>query len=160
MRSMRSALVWKHQRGKGVVLIEAEALVLMDNFRQNTAEKPESGGILLGYRRGPHLHVTAATAPQAADRSSRYLFQRSSSHHQEIAIQQWNASGGTMDYLGEWHTHPQQKPSPSTIDLNEWIKLSGKKNFPLVFVIMGWTGDIWVGFSDDRKIHPCNLIYS
>lgn len=76
----------------GQVLVEAEPLALMDRHWQDSTSKPESGGILLGYRRGAHLHVTMATAPQASDRGWRYLFKRSARHHQEIALHQWNES--------------------------------------------------------------------
>jgi hypothetical protein len=38
----------------GRVLVEAEPLALMDRHWQDSTSKPESGGILLGYRRGAH----------------------------------------------------------------------------------------------------------
>lgn len=156
---MRSAIVWHCQGNPAVrVLVEAEPLTLLDEHWQNQARKPESGGILLGYRRGAHLHVTIATAPQADDQRWRYLFKRSARHHQEIALRQWAASERTIDYLGEWHTHPQHHPSPSATDLNEWCKISGQRQSPMVFVIMGWSGELWVGLSRGQGIDRCEVI--
>jgi len=156
---MRSALVWHCQDSPEIrVLVEAEPLVVMDQYWQNKAGKPESGGILLGYRRGPHLHVTLATAPQSNDRRWRYMFERSARHHQEIALRQWTASDKKIDYLGEWHTHPQHYPSPSGTDFSEWRRICLQRQTPMVFVIMGWGGDLWVGLSKGQEIDQCTML--
>lgn len=150
---MRSALVWHGLRDAPArVLVEAEPLALVDRYWQDGADKPESGGILLGYRRGEHLHVTMATTPQAADRGWRFLFKRSARHHQEIALRQWNASDKTMDYLGEWHTHPQSCPFPSSTDFSEWRKICSQRKVPMAFVIVGWSGELWLGLSRGLEI--------
>lgn len=153
---MRSALIWHNPHATiGRVLIEAEPLTLIDSYRQDSPDKPESGGILLGYRRGEHLHVTMATAPQHSDRGWRNLFKRSARYHQEIALCQWSASEKTMDYLGEWHTHPQYLPSPSATDLSEWRKICDLRQVPMVFLIMGWSGELWMGLSKRLEIKQC-----
>ena len=153
---MRSAIVW-HCSGNPAarILIEAEPLALMDKHWQDQVEKRESGGILLGYRRGVNLHVTTATPPQSDDRRWRFLFKRSARYHQEIALRQWTDSKRTIDYLGEWHTHPQEHPRPSMTDLSEWSKISAQRQTPMVFVIMGWNGESWVGLSKGREIDEC-----
>ncbi|WP_253219630.1 Mov34/MPN/PAD-1 family protein [Pseudomonas sp. B21128] len=33
-------------------------------------------------------------------------------------------TNGLVRYFGEWHTHPQEVPSPSHIDLDEWETLA------------------------------------
>lgn len=156
---MRSAIVWQNPHiTQGRILVEAEPLELMDRHWQDKIGKPESGGILLGYRRGAHLHVTMATKPQAADRGWRYLFKRSARYHQEIAFHQWNASERTMDYLGEWHTHPQHHPSPSATDISEWRKICSQRQAPMIFLIIGWSGELWLGLSREMGIKQCMAI--
>ena len=44
------------------ILIEDSAWALLQPFRQSKAASTEAGGIFLGYRRGPHLHIVDATA--------------------------------------------------------------------------------------------------
>ena len=41
--------------------------------------------------------------------------------------------------LGEWHTHPQEVPSPSYVDLDEWkILAKGRADKrPLLAVVVG-----------------------
>jgi integrative and conjugative element protein (TIGR02256 family) len=153
---MRSPLVWNnpHTPG-GRVLIEPEPLLVMDAHWQNMPDIPESGGILMGYRRGEHLHVTFATPPQTSDTRKRYQFLRSAGPHQEIALKHWRASEWTVDYLGEWHTHPQARPEPSTVDHREWRKIYRGKVLSMLFAVMGWDGQLWLGLSSANTVAQC-----
>lgn len=131
--------------------------MLMDSFWQDAPAKPESGGILLGYRRGKHLHVTMASVPQPADGRWRFMFERSKRAHQEIALREWRASSQTVDYLGEWHTHPEPYPSPSSFDRAEWSKICSRVSSPMIFMIVGWSGEHWLGSSSTgHQVHRCN----
>lgn len=127
------------------ILIEPLVLTTLACFRQTSIAAPEAGGILLGYRRGRHLHVSKATTPQAGDTQHRYGFRRQAQPHQRIALEEWKAERETMDYLGEWHTHPESSPAPSSIDRHEWRKVcSGKCGF-MVFIIAGTENLLWAG---------------
>lgn len=35
----------------------------------------------------------------------------------------YNNSNGTVGYVGEWHTHPEDVPKYSIIDLKNWRKI-------------------------------------
>lgn len=94
---------------------------------QCEAADPESGGILLGHVRGENLEVLEATVPTIWDKRMRYLFERMPFGHQLLANDRWTASNGTVRYLGEWHTHPEDWPSPSQLDLTEWRALTKKR---------------------------------
>lgn len=153
---MRSHLIWQNPwLVDGNILIEAAPLKSIEQYRQDSDSKFEAGGILLGYRRKAHLHITLATHPQPSDKRGRYWFNRSALPHQQVAIRRWEESGMTMDYLGEWHTHYELTPSPSPLDLVEWGKICKKRPHAMVFAISGWSGDIWLGVSQRNKIAQC-----
>jgi integrative and conjugative element protein (TIGR02256 family) len=103
---------------------------------------PESGGVLLGTVHERGLLVTMATTPTRLDRQLRYFFERLPFGHRMVARRQWRQSAGTTRYIGEWHTHPQDIPVPSGIDLKEWRKLAHKRadKRPLLAVIVGRHG--------------------
>jgi integrative and conjugative element protein (TIGR02256 family) len=61
-----------------------------------------------------------------------------------MALAEWSNSGETMDYIGEWHTHPESDPRPSALDLDEWRKICHRRNDTMVFLIQG-TLHQWVG---------------
>lgn len=87
----------------------------------------EAGGLLLGSVHGTHMLIEQATIPTAWDSRSRCLFERMPFGHEAIALTRWAASQGTIRYLGEWHTHPEDHPSPSGRDRSEWNRLSAKR---------------------------------
>ena len=126
------------------ILIEDSVLRNLRAFRQVDALATEAGGILLGYRRDPHIHISAATGPGTNDRRSRFHFSREDPSHQRFARSQWQRSARTLDYVGEWHTHPEINPQPSHIDFEEWRRLSVSRADAMIFVIQG-TERLWVG---------------
>ena len=142
---MLSPLVLRRPDDDGFVLVEEQVLQVFVRHRQLHQDARESGGILLGYRRGSHLHVTEATAPLDSDQASRTRFFRSATPHQQAALARWRESGDTMDYLGEWHTHPEYNPSPSTIDMRGWQHICSMRKAPMVFVIAGIQDRLWIG---------------
>ena len=99
----------------------------------------EAGGLLLGSVHGAHLLIEQATVPTALDKRFRYLFERMPFGHEAIALSRWTASQGTVRYLGEWHTHPEDHPHPSSLDRSEWNRLSAQRRDkrPMLAVIIG-----------------------
>lgn len=150
---MRGPLLLRRPDTDGFILIEGEVIRILDQHRQRSPSQPESGGILLGYRREPHLHVTDATVPLETDRRTRTRFHRSSDPHRHAAHARWRKSGGTMDYLGEWHTHPEFDPSPSTIDTYGWTRICNARKAPMLFVIAGTLTHMWIGLGIGTHLH-------
>ena len=99
----------------------------------------EAGGLLLGSVHGVHLLIEQATIPTGWDKRFRYLFERMPFGHEAIAWSRWTASQGTVRYLGEWHTHPEDDPHPSGLDRSEWNRLSAQRRDkrPMLAVIVG-----------------------
>lgn len=119
----------------GLILIETTVLEVIGSYRQDNTIKPEAGGLLLGFRRNHHIHVVTSTTPKPRDVRSRFKFHRRDQRHQVEAEKLWVNSGKKIDFLGEWHTHPEEFPSPSIIDLRGWSQLSKPRCEPLIFVI-------------------------
>lgn len=157
---MQPPMMWQNPwASDGRILMESEPLAVINQYRQDNSRKPEAGGILLGYRRKEHLHIVLATVPQVGDRRRRFWFSRSSKLHHQVAVRKWEESDGTMDYLGEWHTHPEVSPTPSSLDLSEWRKICHKRSNSMFFMILGLSGALWVGLSGCEDFKPCNQIH-
>ena len=101
----------------------------------------ETGGILIGYYQSlcNRLLITDMTHHQRKALMERFRFIRRSTGHQEIMDELWKSSGYRKSYLGEWHTHNEKVPKPSTVDINNWKKISQRiHNFDeLFFIIVG-----------------------
>ena len=121
----------------GLILIEEEVASTLGRWCQ-TGGQPEAGGILIGYRRPPHIQIIACTTPFPKDKRTRFNFLRCDPKHVLIARQYWQESNGKAYYLGDWHTHPVEAPIPSMTDRKEWQKLMATTLGPdLLFVIVG-----------------------
>jgi len=126
-----------YQNKSGLILFEDNVVITLNQWRQH-GQKSEAGGILIGYRRPPHIQVVACTTPYRKDKRSRFEFKRRDPKHIAIARQYWRNSNGQAYYLGDWHTHPVDIASPSFTDNHEWGKLTSTRLGPdLLFVIVG-----------------------
>jgi len=142
-------------RAGSSVLVEDTVLSRLEAYRQHSGSATESGGILMGYRRADHLHIVTATRPGPRDRRKRYSFERKDPTHQAQALTGWRRSGGRMDYLGEWHTHAEPQPSPSSIDVTEWERICRLTGQPMLFLIVGTVGN-WFGVGEGRQLARAN----
>ena len=130
----------------GISLVEVaeEVVETITAFSGPSENKTEAGGILLGFYRGPHVQIMHCTSPLPGDRRLWNLFDRSDPGHQSEAAKRWCGSGRTMNYVGEWHTHPAAVPTPSFIDRRTWRKIARRHTVgPLVFAIRGTSGWWW-----------------
>lgn len=128
--------------GGGVLALAPSAILTLESFRQVGRDDPESGGVLLGrlLRGSDDVVVDEASPPVASDRRTRTSFQRSLGPAQRTVNDAWEASSGTSNYLGEWHTHPESDPTPSGCDRRDWERIVKKAQFAqdtLFFVIVG-----------------------
>lgn len=145
---------WATVDRKSFVVISESPLQLFDEYRQNDPKQPEAGGILLGHRRGQHLHIIHATQPYPTDKRSTIRFVREKNGHEEEACHWWRTSQGKIGYLGEWHTHPEPIPRPSLVDLLEWAKLATNSfhKTSMLAVIVGTAGCYVASVAPDRKL--------
>ena len=135
------------------ILLATEMIATVATDVKRHGHGKERGGILLGFRRGEHLHITEATVPTRRDVGSMFSFRRSAAIHREVALKRWRHSGKTMDWVGEWHSHPEENPSPSSIDLRSWSEMTERRDAPMVFLIVGWRRG-WLGLCIPRRESP------
>lgn len=82
--------------------------------------------------------------------ASCFRFERKSIKHRDRVLNEWRNSKQITTYVGEWHTHPEDHPSPSSIDIERWNK-ELPNNKKLILVIQG-RKSIWVGFYLNGKV--------
>lgn len=120
-----------------VVIFSKSAAKIILRFVQNDILKPEAGGLLLGYRHGNNFEITKVTVPYPDDIQKRTYFERNDWNHLSIFSRLRKHTNRTISFLGEWHTHPESKPTPSSLDLKEWQKTKENNTEPLIFCILG-----------------------
>ncbi len=136
----------------GELKLNDEAVQKMLLFVQDEKSKPEGGGVLLGrfLKNSENIIIDRVSVPMIGDVRKRNYFKRAQKRHQKIIDTAWEKSNGTCNYLGEWHTHPENYPTPSWLDKKEWKRKLREDTFDsknLLFVIVGiketriWEGD-------------------
>lgn len=122
------------------------------SYRQLNLSCKEAAGVLIGERRGPHLVVHQASEPGKGDIRRRGFVDRRGPHHQAAVKEAFLSSSGRLQYIGEWHTHPEDVPSPSSTDLNSWKRYLVADE-PMVLLIVGRT-EIWAAKKCTTTIIP------
>lgn len=145
--------------GGGFLVLSIETLDKMKQYTQHFETDFEAGGVIIGSLRQkkeelfllsspPHIEITDVSEPGLDDTRTRFSFVRKSKHHVELVKVAKANSNNDIDYLGEWHTHPEAKPTPSSIDIYHWKRnLNGRH---AVLIIIG-IESTWVGYWDGRK---------
>ena len=112
--------------------------------------EPEKGGLLFGeiYPEQSLVRVTGATVPGPYDRATRLSWTRDKKSSNEKIARVWRESGGTVNYVGEWHTHPTDYPVPSLLDELTIRRLYARATLVadvLLMVIVGRKA-LWCGY--------------
>lgn len=106
--------------GSPRILIEPAVLLHVYRFRQTHCWSREAGGQLFAFVDGHDWRVAEATGPRRSDLRSRFGFAGNRSQDQEDIQQRF---GLGLHYVGDWHTHPQASPRPSTTDIDSMTRM-------------------------------------
>lgn len=143
------------------VLIRINKLV-MEIFQKHKQvnDKDEACGVLIGTHEidGSKINICFATEPDFKDKRGRCFFRIISSKHNEILQNRFKNSDNREVYLGTWHTHPEDDPTPSRRDTDDWMKQykANKHLFDImVFVIVGRRAIRWYSIFDDSISELC-----
>ncbi len=108
------------------IKISSDVIKTIYKYIQKTDKAFESGRIILGRedKETNNLIIDFCTEPFYNDKRSKYKFERIDKRH----ITEYEKINSENDniylYIGEWHTHPEQVPSYSKIDKDNWIKIN------------------------------------
>lgn len=140
-------------------------LSAMSCYIQKTKDSFEAGGVLIGRENlsDNNLIIEYATEPMINDKRSRNRFYRKDNGHIDFYTNLYNRNHGVYTYVGEWHTHPEDFPNPSIIDLNNWKKLAKDSNCNIkhIHIIVGCKAiKLWeVSYSDKKVIELATLFW-
>ena len=109
----------------------------LKKYIQLSSCSTEAGGLLIGYERGNHFEITNITYPYKEDIRDINYFERKDKKHINTLKYIRKLSLGAKSYLGEWHTHPEPNPRPSSLDITEWKKTANYNEDILLFLIVG-----------------------
>ena len=90
----------------------------MDIMAESNSKYPlETGGMLIGYRKGDDAIVTDIIGPGPDAKHERIYFECDNDWQKIKADELFDATDGRLRYLGDWHSHPDGPTQPSPLDL-------------------------------------------
>lgn len=110
------------------------------SHRQITRHLHESFGVLVGSKSSDAsiYWLDEITTPLPDDTHTRFSFILRDKGHQEKVNHAYRQSANRLGYMGTWHTHPENYPVPSTIDLRDWRACSARnQDRKMFFIIVG-----------------------
>ena len=143
-------------KDKTTLIIETKLLEKLYGYVQ-VGSAPENGGVLLGKKHieSETYFVTDLSVPSSKDIKRRFSFIRNKDVAQKLIDQRWKDSDGVENYLGEWHTHPEMNPTPSSVDkklINTIIEDKSNVFSKVFLIILGIDKSIYVGLANaDRS---------
>jgi integrative and conjugative element protein (TIGR02256 family) len=107
------SITWRCRDFRQALILADDVLEYVRAHQQRNLRATEAGGQLFGAVTPEEVLVSVATGPYAEDERSRYGY-RSDPRAADKAIETQEAKGHS--YLGEWHTHAEGRPTPSSYD--------------------------------------------
>ena len=97
-------------------------------------------GVLTGSQIGKKRFRISKVSPPCVAQNSRCGCERDAKAANAFITQDFEQSGHTRIYLGEWHTHPEPNPTPSGTDRNSIVKTFSTSDIGVPFLIMAIIG--------------------
>jgi integrative and conjugative element protein (TIGR02256 family) len=148
-------MTFRYPIGKSGQYLVLNKVVLnhFHKWRQLHPGMAEAGGQLFGVTKGTTITISLATGPRRSDRRGRFFF-LADRFSERLEISALHKTG--LHYFGDWHTHPQNSPTPSSTDLATMADLFARSKHELhafVMVIVG-TADFSIGLH--VSLHEAN----
>ncbi|WP_456862863.1 Mov34/MPN/PAD-1 family protein [Bradyrhizobium sp. USDA 4503] len=109
----------------------------------------ENGGILLGWRSGEDRIVVDLRGPGPLALHGRHCFVPDHKWQEAEIKSAFEASDGDLDYLGDWHSHPDGVAEMSDLDSATLLRIARSVTAPLMLIVAGsqtdWTPLCWKG---------------
>ena len=138
-----------------ILYIEDVVLTKLFKYLQRNNTTKEAGGILIGkqVKGQEEYYLCDVSEPSHMDKRGRFSFIRNKVSAQQIVNKKWYKSNGIENYLGEWHSHPENRPTPSHVDrsLMRQIIKDGTNVFKKVFlIIVGKDQSLYIGVTNSE----------
>jgi len=122
----------------GILEITPEVLEHFNAHKQRRLLSREAGGQLFAtFAEAPAMNILEATGPRPTDKRSPYNYEPDRIP-ERAEIKDRYARG--LHFVGDWHTHRQERPSPSRTDehnIRELVRFSSHDLAGFVLIIIG-----------------------
>ena len=119
------------------LVLESSVVAHLEAHRQLRPQRREAGGQLFAAFSDGSVIVTEATGPRPTDRRTRTSYRADRKAEQQEILKR---HGRGFHYVGDWHTHPSPRPSPSDVDyrsIQDSVRQSSHQLHGFVLIVVG-----------------------
>ena len=142
------------------VEIKESALQKLQKVRQTNGS--EVGGLFTGSEIGTdNYRIGKISDPCIVfNSSSKYGCTRDATLANIFIQQDYETSNHSRYYLGEWHTHPEENPTPSLTDIASIRDVYSKSDLVIngVFLIIIGIKSNYYGYYDGENLHKIDVV--
>jgi len=141
------------------LVLQSEAVEYFSRRKQRKFQF-ERGGILFAQFEEGRTVISLAAGPYKNDVKLPFQY-RANKESAQKDIEKKFKDG--FHYVGEWHTHPQKTPIPSSQDMDAIKCCYNKSEHKLdyfVLIIVGQSSfpkGLWVGVADESSVYPLQI---
>lgn len=95
------------------LVLESSVVEHLEAYRQLTPQHQEAGGQLFATFSDGAIIIQEATGPRRTDHRTRTSYRPDRKAEQQEILER---HGRGLHYVGDWHTHPSPRPTPSDVD--------------------------------------------
>jgi len=156
------------------VVLEGPVVQHLEAHRQITKHHREAGGQLFATFAGGDVVIREATGPRRTDQRTRTSYCADRKAEQREILEHHQRG---LHYVGDWHTHPSEQPTPSQLDylsIQESVRKSNHDLEAFVLIVVGTlplleglhvsvnTADSTIRLQriDEREIGEADLTYA
>lgn len=138
-----------------IIEITAPVIEVFLRHQQTCPIASEAGGLLFAEICPSIIKIVYATEPTNLDIRSRVRFKSSRQNARSLIKDKFIAG---LHFVGEWHTHPEEEPTPSRIDLDSMAESFGRSKHQLDHFIMVIIGNhardlrLWVSLHNGINV--------
>lgn len=138
-----------------IIKVSKTVLSHFDRSRQSGSKSKEAGGQLFALIDDNIIFIEQATGPRPSDRRTPLSF-IPNRLAERSEIRRLFKKG--LHYVGDWHTHPEAKPRPSSTDersINETFRKSRHQLDGFILAIVGTDplpSGLFIGVTDGKSL--------
>jgi integrative and conjugative element protein (TIGR02256 family) len=122
------------------LILKSPAIKHLEAHRQLTPRHREAGGQLFATFSDDSIIIEEATGPRWRDKRTRTSYRPDRKAEQQEILEH-HCRG--LHYVGDWHTHPSPRPSPSYLDyrsIEDSFRHSEHELAGFVLIVVGTLG--------------------
>jgi len=155
------SLVYKEDKTNTTINFPKTIIDHFTKYRQIERNYETGGQLFARFLDSGSVLVEKVSGPRKKD-SKLWNFFRPDVKQEQREIDTFFAQG--YHFIGDWHTHPEDRPTPSREDISNIgniFRMSKHSLAGFLLVIVGrlqMPSGLYVGIHDGIKINQCNLV--